>query len=95
MRSSISEDNGLAAILNSDVRIYSVGISTGGIAEIRMGQSSQQRKIIATTLDQEGATFAKNQIKKAGLSNQIEVKLEDIAHALPYPIAFLPSGYFN
>lgn len=81
---SISEDNGLANIQSQDEHIYSVGISTGGLAEIRMASASPARQIIATTIDQEGARFAQKQIDDAGFSDQITVKLEDAAEPLPY-----------
>ncbi len=90
MKSSISENNGLAALAEEDQRIYSVGISTGGAAEIRMALSSKTRSIIATTIDEEGAAFACEQVEKAGLSGQIQVKLEDVAKPLPYA-----DGYFD
>lgn len=89
-KASISEDHGIAALTDADKRIYSVGISTGGIAEMRMARADPDRRIIATTIDAGGAAFARVEIEKAGLSNQIEVKIEDVAHALPYP-----DGYFD
>jgi len=84
MRSSISENNGLAAIAEQDQKIYSVGISTGGAAEMRMALASSTRHITATTIDREGANFAKKQIKEAGLLSQIDVKVEDVASPLSY-----------
>lgn len=82
---SISEDNGLATLRDHDDHIYSVGISTGGAAEMRMAAASPLRRIIATTIDKEGAKFAQKQIEDAGLFNQIEVKVEDVAAPLSYP----------
>src|ERR1700722_12140261 len=90
MHSSISENNGLAALAGDDQRIYSVGISTGGVAEMRMAEASPARHIIATTIDREGARFAQEQVKVVGLQNQIEIKLEDVAAPLAYP-----EGYFD
>lgn len=81
--SSTSENNALALLSLMDLKVYSVGISTGGSAEIRMAAHSK-RQIIATTIDPEGADFAQAEIEKAGLSEQIEVKLEDISQRLPY-----------
>jgi ubiquinone/menaquinone biosynthesis C-methylase UbiE len=83
--SSTSEDNGLAVLTDNDLTIYSVGISTGGVAEIRMAQTNPRRQIIATTIDAVGADFAEQQIAKAGYGQQIETKLEDVAKPLPYP----------
>lgn len=48
MHQSISENNGIATLNDSDLEIYSVGISTGGIAEIRMAELNPQRRVIAT-----------------------------------------------
>ncbi len=84
MRPSISEDNGLALMTKQDKRIYSVGISTGAAAEMRMALASPSRHIIASTLDPEGIRFAKAQVEAAGMQDQIEVKLEDVAKSIPY-----------
>jgi ubiquinone/menaquinone biosynthesis C-methylase UbiE len=82
---SISEDNGIAALSDQDLVVYSVGISTGGAAEVRMAQAKPERKIIATTIDVEGASLAEAEIKKQGFGAQIEVRVEDVAKPLPYP----------
>lgn len=89
-RSSISENNGIEALTAKDKKIYSVGISTGGAAEIRMALADPERHIIATTIDSNGAEFARNKIEKLGLSHQIEVRIEDVTETLPYP-----NGYFD
>lgn len=81
---SISENNGIAILSDDDQQIYSVGISTGGLAEIRMVQSDRKRHVIATTLDSEGAKYAKNRIEASEFSDQIEVKVEDVSQPLPY-----------
>jgi ubiquinone/menaquinone biosynthesis C-methylase UbiE len=85
MQPSISENNGLACMGEGDLSIYSVGISTGGSAEMRMALASDARRIIATTIDKEGLRFARDRIEKAGLSERIEAKLEDVSSPLPYP----------
>lgn len=90
MRNSTSENNGIALLKDSDLRIYSVGISTAGSAEIRMALLNPKRQIIATTIDQVGALAAQNKIDAAGLSAQIEIRLEDIRSPLPYP-----EGHFD
>src|SRR5690242_1918513 len=81
---SQSENNGLACLQEKDLKIYSVGISTGGVAEIRMAKNFPQRSIIATTLDHKGAVFARKHIEEGGMQKQIEVKLEDVAKVLAY-----------
>lgn len=82
---SISEKNGISFLSPTDKKIYSVGISTGGLAEIKMAQSERERHIIATTVDLAGAEYAKQCIRESGLSDQIEVKIEDVSKHLSYP----------
>lgn len=84
MNPSISENNGIAALGDNDLQIYSVGISTGGIAEMRMAELNPQRMIIATTIDLEGAKFTREHIEARRLSKQVIVKVEDVSKALPY-----------
>lgn len=93
MYPSISEDRGLKNLKDTDKNIYSVGISTGGSAEIKMANKDSERKIIATTIDKKGASFGKNRFKKNGLSNQIEVRIEDISQPLPYENEFFDFIY--
>ena len=90
LESSISERNGINFLSATDRKIYSVGISTGGKAEIKMAQVDRQRQIIATTIDVAGAEYAKEHIEELGLSNQIEVKIEDVSQSLDYS-----EGYFD
>jgi inosine/xanthosine triphosphatase len=93
VRESESERSGLAEILKEDRNVYSVGISTGGAAEIRMASALPGRQVVATTLDEEGARFAKAKIEKAGLRDQIEVKIENVASKLPYADGFFDFIY--
>ncbi len=81
---SISENNGIGAISIQDQQIYSVGISTAGVAEMRMAIVSPKREITATTIDSEGAIFATKRVEEAGLSDQITIKVENVAGPLPY-----------
>lgn len=82
---SISETNGINYLSNEDRKIYSVGISTGGLAEIKMALGGGQRQIIATTIDPIGAEYAEKCIHESELSDRIAVKIEDVAKPLPYP----------
>jgi len=84
MISVISEDHGLSLISDEDKLIYSVGVSTGGVAELRMVADSPARKVVATTIDEAGLNATLTIIKKAKLSNQITLKLEDVSKQLPY-----------
>lgn len=93
MKESISESNGINFLSKTDQLIYSVGISTGGQAEMRMAQKNPKRHIVATTIDQEGAEFAKKRIIEEGFSGQIEIKIEDVSQPLPYPDEYFDSVY--
>jgi cyclopropane fatty-acyl-phospholipid synthase-like methyltransferase len=84
---SKSEAAGLHLITPGMQRIYSVGVSTGGIAEIRMAQLCPQASIIATTIDEKGAKFSQGIIAEAGLSERITIRLEDISQPLSYETA--------
>lgn len=84
IQGSQSEDNGIALITDNDRKIYSVGISTGGVAEIRMAEANPSRHIVATTVDKEGVAFAQKFISEKHLEQQIEAKIEDVAQPLPY-----------
>ncbi len=79
-----SERHGIDAISEDDLNIYSVGVSTGGQAEAVMAAMNPNRHIIATTIDKNGIEIAKEYLKKANLSSQIEIKLEDVSQPLPY-----------
>jgi len=81
---SNSEENGLRALLPTDLQVYSIGISTAGVAEIRMAEANPDRHIIATTIDEQGIQTVKEQIIESSVHSQIEVKFEDISQPLPY-----------
>lgn len=82
---SISEERGLELIGPADLVVFSPGISTGGIAEIRMAIGNPDRKIIATTIDQKGYESALANIHAMGLDDRIQVRLEDLTKGFPYP----------
>jgi SAM-dependent methyltransferase len=84
IQGSQSEDNGIALLTDNDREIYSVGISTGGVAEIRMAEADPERHIVATTVDEEGVAFAQKFIREKHLEHQIEAKIEDVSQPLPY-----------
>jgi len=90
---SVSEDNGNAAIAPSALQIYSVGISTGGVAEIRIAKQNPKRQIIATTIDQLGAHEAGEYIARSGYASQIDVRLEDVSKKLVYQDNFFDFVY--
>lgn len=84
IQGSQSEDNGIALLTDNDREIYSVGISTGGVAEIRMAEGHPERHIVATTVDEEGVAFAQKFIREKHLEQQIEAKIEDVSQPLLY-----------
>lgn len=84
IKASTSEDHGIELLTNTDKNILSVGISTGGVAEIRMATADPERHIIATTIDSKGLSFAEKYIAERNLSSQIETKLEDVSEPLDY-----------
>lgn len=49
-----------------------------------MAKRAPNSHIIATTIDQEGLNFSKKIIENKCLSNQIELKLEDVSQKMPY-----------
>ena len=81
---SASEDHGITKLTDNDLNVYSVGISTGGIAEIRMAKMNPKRHIVATTIDEEDLEFAKKRVNESGFEQPIEVKIEDVTKPLIY-----------
>ncbi len=84
MNYSQSEESGLSLLKDTDLVVFSVGVSTGGIAEVRMAESDPERRIIATTIDEQGVADAKKIIEEKNLSKQIDIRLEDVSEPLPY-----------
>ncbi|MBA3722915.1 MAG: class I SAM-dependent methyltransferase [Parachlamydiaceae bacterium] len=93
MPPSKSENNGLVCLTELDLRVYSIGISTGGVAEMRMAELNPSRHIIATTIDSEGAKFAQKYIDDHGFSRQVAVSIEDISKPLNYENEFFDFIY--
>ena len=83
-KSSKSEKRALK-LLNPEISdILSIGVSTGGSAEINMARICPKAKIIATTIDEKGLAFTNEAIKKYGMEKRIETKLEDVSKPMPY-----------
>jgi hypothetical protein len=76
IQGSRSEDAGIALLTDNDRTIYSVGISTGGVAEMRMAELNRERHIIATTVDEKGAQFARDQVAARGLEDLVKTTAE-------------------
>ena len=81
---SPTEELGLSLITQQHQRILSVGISTAGFAEVRMALDDPQRTITATTLDQNGLGFTQALVDTYSLTDQIELKVEDVSSELEY-----------
>ena len=90
---STSEEHGINLITEKDLNILSIGISTAGLAEIKMAEKNRNSHIIATTIDKEGLNYTKNIIEQYGLSDRIETKLEDISEKMPYNDEFFDFVY--
>lgn len=75
---STSEARGLALMEENDLVIFSPGISTGGFAEINMARENSRRKIIATTIDENGLQYAREVIDAMKINDQIQTRLEDL-----------------
>ncbi len=81
---SKSEQNGLALLGQDDLVIFAPGVSTGGIAEMKMASGNNKRTVIGTTIDEVGAEHAREMIIKYGLDGQVQIKVEDVSKPLPY-----------
>jgi cyclopropane fatty-acyl-phospholipid synthase-like methyltransferase len=81
---SQSEEKGIALLPKGATKIYSVGVSTGGTAEIRMALQEPGAHIVATTLDQQGADFSRKIVAEHQLDDRVEIKIENVADPLPY-----------
>ena len=82
---SRSEEVGILTAPVDARRILSVGISTGGIAEMRMAHDNPEVQIVATTIDHQGAQFAEELIKENNLEDRVHVRVEDVVEPLAYP----------
>ena len=68
----------------NDLDVYSVGISTRGVAEVRMAQANPKSHIIATSIDPSGLQVAEQYIKARNFESRITLKLEDVSGHLSY-----------
>jgi ubiquinone/menaquinone biosynthesis C-methylase UbiE len=81
---STSEEHGIAAMPKDALYVYSVGLSTAGAAELRMAQANSERRIVASTIDEQGIADTRKIVEQMRLSDRISVKLEDVGQKLPY-----------
>lgn len=72
-------------MLNSKTKnILSIGISTGGSAELKFAKICKEAKVIATTIDENGLEFTKMQLEKHEEGRRVDAKIEDISKKMPY-----------
>lgn len=81
---SKSEKRGLKMLNPNIENILSIGISTGGSAEIAMAKKCPNAKIIATTIDEKGLAFSIEKMADFKEFNQIDVRIEDVSKPMPY-----------
>ena len=81
---SKSEKRGLKQLKSTMKNILSIGISTGGSAEINMAKTCPEAKIVATTIDKKGLKFSIEKMSNYKEFAQIEAKIEDVSKPMPY-----------
>ena len=81
---SKSEKRGLNQLKSTMKNILSIGISTGGSAEINMAKTCPEAKIVATTIDKKGLKFSIEKMSNYKEFAQIEAKIEDVSKPMIY-----------
>lgn len=83
-KSSKSEKRAMKLLKQTYTSILSVGISTGGSAEINIARKCPNAKIIATSIDEKGLQFSNDKIKSHPEHARIQTKIEDVSKPMPY-----------
>ena len=81
---SKSEKRGLEQLKSTMKNILSIGISTGGSAEINMAKTCPEAKIVATTIDEKGLKYSIEKMSNYKEFAQIEAKIEDVSKPMIY-----------
>lgn len=81
---SKSEKRAMRLLNKNYTNILSVGISTGGSAEINLAKKCPNAKIIATTIDEKGLKFSQEKLALYPEAERIEAKIEDVSKPMPY-----------
>lgn len=92
-KSSKSEERGLALLDKNMKNILSIGISTGGVAELKMAKKCPEARVIATTIDENGLAFSRDKLQCYSEYSRIDLKLEDVAKPMPYEDNFFDFVY--
>lgn len=83
-KSSKSEKRALKQLDKNMLNILSVGISTGGSAEINIARKCSNANIVATTIDEKGLQFSNEKLKNYKEAERITTKIEDVSKKMPY-----------
>ncbi len=83
-KSSKSEKRALKLLNKEITNILSIGISTGGSAEINIARKCPKAQIIATTIDEKGLNFSNDKLKQYEEAKRITTKIEDVSKKMPY-----------
>ncbi len=83
-KSSKSEKRALKLLDEKIENILSIGISTGGSAEVNFARKCPKAEIVATTVDEKGLEFTNEKLKAFEVGKRIVTKLEDVSKKMPY-----------
>lgn len=83
-KSSKSEKRALKQLDKNMQNILSIGISTGGVAEINIAKVCKKAQVIATTIDEKGLEFSNDKLKNFKEAERITTKIEDVSKKMPY-----------
>lgn len=81
---SKSEKRAMKLLDKTYTNILSIGISTGGSAEINLARKCPSAHVIATTIDEKGLQFSREKMANYPESFRIEAKIEDVSQPMPY-----------
>lgn len=85
MHPSLSEKRFMNFLSDDVLHCYSVWISTWGFGEAIMAKENWNRKIVATTVDDDWYKFSEKLFEKIWVADQIELRLEDVSKKNDYP----------
>ncbi len=83
-KSSRSEKRALRLLDKNVEKILSIGISTGGSAEVNIARKCLKAEVVATTIDEKGLEFTNDKLKQFEETKRIVTKIEDVSQKMPY-----------